>query len=354
MDVESATDPVWNRTAGSMQVPLFSPKVLSSAPIGSAWKPATATTATVKDSKPLKKLKGDGGKPKLSLARHDTMIVPISEFEFTQSQIDLRFGGDSDATVRAVVRRFTIDEIGLKFDGDEVISHYGLEQAQDFVQHRVSRSFSPESEVYTFGDIQIMEKHANEIAANDWAEGDVINLELGMCMDEAIAAEKHLDLNVALLSTYALVSEGNAELMASLTQHLSREHRWLLLPLNMSHHWSLLVVDRESSKIHLLDSGIKKGFDHSTSDIDSAVLVIGTITAQDAASYTTEVVPVTQQPNSVDCGIHVMLNGISLIHHLVGGGSIDTWISPASSLKNIKKYRANLAQKIISMPLVDI
>ena len=58
--------------------------------------------------------------------------------------------------------------------------------------------------------------------------------------------------------------------------------------------------------------------------------------------------PVSQQPNSVDCGLHVMMNGRSLVQHLAGGGSFGTWVSGGNSLAGIRKFRTHIAKEIMT------
>jgi hypothetical protein len=76
----------------------------------------------------IKKLKSADGTPMSmdtqgvadkKINKNDTVIVPISQFAFTEKQIETRFGGDLNYLLRGVVTYVAKDTINIRFDGDQ-------------------------------------------------------------------------------------------------------------------------------------------------------------------------------------------------------------------------------------------
>ena len=83
----------------------------------------------------MKKLKTADGSPAAAglmgvadehIKQHDTVIVPISQFDFSEKDIEDKFGGDSSFMLQDVVNSVQKDMMNIKFDGDTHVSPYRL------------------------------------------------------------------------------------------------------------------------------------------------------------------------------------------------------------------------------------
>jgi hypothetical protein len=70
--------------------------------------------------------------------------------------------------------------------------------------------------------------------------------------------------------------------------------------------------------------------------------------------------PVTIQPNSHDCGYHVVLNSRSLADFILGFKvegddeiSLEKWFPPTSTPPEIKLFRKNFAAEVACLPECD-
>jgi hypothetical protein len=114
----------------------------------------------------------------------------------------------------------------------------------------------------------------------------------------------------------------------------------VLFPTEVRQHWSLLVLCTSDLELYSTDSGRSKLFGHTDSDYgppaikqiealvrssSSPPISLGTLARAPAR------LKVTQQPNGVDCGFHVLFNAQSLAKHVDDGNTIgntiDTWPS---------------------------
>ena len=58
-----------------------------------------------------------------------------------------------------------------------------------------------------------------------------------------------------------------------------------------------------------------------------------------------------QQPNGVDCGVHAILNALSIATHLGGAPcSMEEWVRPEQGPRAVKKFRQEHAAFMLGLP----
>jgi hypothetical protein len=135
------------------------------------------------------------------IMKYDTMMVPVSQFEFTDAEIDDKFDGDHDHILKGYISSVTKNDIRIKFDGDTHVSSYPRQGFGQFVRRLQYRAVTQSH----YGTIIIDERMANVINKDGWLEGDLL--------DFAMSSIFTLDrVRVASASGYLLASTGNAEL----------------------------------------------------------------------------------------------------------------------------------------------
>ena len=68
------------------------------------------------------------------IMKYDTMMVPVSQFEFTDAEIDDKFDGDHDYILKGYISSVTKNDIRIKFDGDTHVSSYPRQGSGQFVR----------------------------------------------------------------------------------------------------------------------------------------------------------------------------------------------------------------------------
>ena len=68
------------------------------------------------------------------IMKYDTMMVPVSQFEFTDAEIDDKFDSDPDYILKGYISSVTKNDIRIKFDGDTHVSSYPRQGFGQFVR----------------------------------------------------------------------------------------------------------------------------------------------------------------------------------------------------------------------------
>ena len=68
------------------------------------------------------------------IMKYDTMMVPVSQFEFTDAEIDDKFDGNHDHILKGYISSVTKNDIRIKFDGDTHVSSYPRQGFGQFVR----------------------------------------------------------------------------------------------------------------------------------------------------------------------------------------------------------------------------
>jgi hypothetical protein len=161
---------------------------------------------------------------------------------------------------------------------------------------------------------------------------------------------------VVSASVYCLKSSGNAELFKKYIEHLDPEFQQLMLfPIQAAEHWPLLTYQPGIARLCACDSGVGKVFAHSDEDYASFITAIELAVAADpgALSKNPLRLKAAVQPNSVDCGFHVVLNACSLTKFMLDrdedaavANLKDDWQPPPSTPPEVRQYRKQLVQHV--------
>jgi hypothetical protein len=157
-----------------------------------------------------------------------------------------------------------------------------------------------------------------------------------------------------------LKSSGNAELFRKYTKHLDPKFQQLVLfPIQAAEHWSLLTYQPGIARLCACESGVSKLFAHSDEDYAYSSLQLSWllvwIWARCPRTKNPLRLKVAVQPNSVDCGFHVVLKRArSLITKFMPDRDEDSpvanlkddWQPPFSALPELRQYRKQLVQHI--------
>lgn len=68
------------------------------------------------------------------IMQFDTMMVPVSQFEFTDAEINDKFDGDHDYILKGYISSVTKNDIRIKFEGDTHVSSYPRRGFGQFVR----------------------------------------------------------------------------------------------------------------------------------------------------------------------------------------------------------------------------
>jgi hypothetical protein len=283
------------------------------------------------------------------IEKMDTILIPISQFNFTAEDIESRFDGDIDVKLRGVVTRVTTNSINIKFDGDMTVSPY---PKQGYGEYVVKRKFRCDNVAFfTESSFTITEFHINEVLFGDWLEGDLLNFAIADHFPTA-------DAPTTVLSSYFAACSGNTTLSERYSAHVDfKQHKVLFVPVEAGKHWSLLAWDTVTAKLYSMDSGRSLLFAHSNTSYATAIDLIQTLVNRSplftdvALTHSPICLETAVQPNSVDCGFHVVLNAKSLAAHVNGGGTIDTWVPPASGVREINAFRKSFGRRCLQQPL---
>ena len=117
-------------------------------------------------------------------------------------------------------------------------------------------------------------------------------------------------------------------------------HKYIFFPTQAAQHWSLLVYSTSDQELHSLDSGRTKLFAHTDmhyapaiGQIENLVRSGSTPPSDVLLTRSPKRLPVTVQPNGIDCGFHVLFNAKSLAMHVNEGSDIATWEPPATGVR---------------------
>ena len=108
--------------------------------------------------------------------------------------------------------------------------------------------------------------------------------------------------------------------------------------------------------LYSVDSGHSKIFGHSDMQYAPAIGVLGQLLKLDPKAITRSPSHLicTTQPNSFDCGYHVVLNAFSICEHINATRDADadltTWAAPRSTPSEMRQYRKELYDKAAALP----
>ena len=221
-----------------------------------------------------------------------------------------------------------------------------------------------------YGTILLEEWNLNVITRNGWMEGDLLNFAM---------SEFYNNNTMPSISTsvYLLKASGNQQLQVTcalswccictytllyflqtaLFKHVDlKTHKVLLFPLQAGQHWSLLVLVVKDLVLYSVDSGHSKIFGHSDMQYAPAIGVLEQLLKLDPKAITRSPshLNCTTQPNSFDCGYHVVLNAVSISEHInatpAADADLTAWAAPTSTPTEVRQYRKELYDKAAALP----
>jgi Ulp1 family protease len=125
----------------------------------------------------------------------------------------------------------------------------------------------------------------------------------------------------------------------------------VLFPIQAAEHWLLLTYQPGIARLCACDSGVGKLFAHSDEDCASFITAIELSVGVDPATLSKNPLrlEVAVQPNSSDCGFHVVLNARSLTKSKLDrdedsavANLKDDRQPPSSALPEVRQYRKQL------------
>ena len=142
------------------------------------------------------------------IRQHDTVLVPISQFEFSEEDITNKFGGNKDFLLQGHVTSVQKVTLNIKFVGDSHVSPYPKEGFGQYVMRRQLKAI----ECSYYGTILMEEWNLNVITKNGWMEGDLLDFAMSSYWLDAA-------LPTTSASCYLLKATGNAVLQVSVWLH---------------------------------------------------------------------------------------------------------------------------------------
>ena len=142
------------------------------------------------------------------IRQHDTVLVPISQFEFSEEDIINKFGGNKDFLLKGHVTSVQKATLNIKFVGDSHVSPYPKEGFGQYVMRRQLKAI----ECSYYGTILMEEWNLNVITKNGWMEGDLLDFAMSSYWLDAA-------LPTTSASCYLLKATGNAVLQVSVWLH---------------------------------------------------------------------------------------------------------------------------------------
>jgi hypothetical protein len=105
------------------------------------------------------------------IRQHDTVLVPISQFEFSEADIINTFGGNKDVLLQGHVTSVQKVTLNIKFVGDSHVSPYPKEGFGQYMMRRQLKTI----DCSYYGTILMEEWNLNVITKNGWMEGDLLD-----------------------------------------------------------------------------------------------------------------------------------------------------------------------------------
>jgi len=138
----------------------------------------------------------------------------------------------------------------------------------------------------------------------------------------------------------------------------------MLFPVQTAQHWSMLVSIPGRNELHAADSGRGKMFAHTDLQYAPYIRTLEKVLdlSEKCITRSPSRLAVTTQPNSFDCGYHVVLNALSIADHVISNGKKDeegnaivnldmkAWTPPLSTPSEVRIYRKELAERAAALP----
>lgn len=195
--------------------------------------------------------------------------------------------------------------------------------------------------ILSYGDTLIRQTDLDIIKSDQWLNDQIIGFFFEFCQNEKYSGSGCIFPGPEVTQCIKLIE---AEQLSVILDPLAlSSHTAVFLPVNNNQdpdspggsHWSLLVLDNRNKIFYHLDS-------LSGANYSEAKALAGKISQYEGITLNIREVPVTQQKNGFDCGVHCLANADRVANHIKDHQSL-------ADIKSLKDPICNKRTEILEL-----